>query len=106
MDALGEVRKKGSPSRFWYFLMLAAAILQTAAAMIGAYGSSGGIGVFMLCAVPFFLVAAYSADQARVNYALLRDIDELRSLLSAQQQASVQSGPNSSLKRTDQSLRD
>jgi hypothetical protein len=106
MDALSEVRKKGSPSRFLYFLWLAVALVQTGAAMIGAYGSSGSIGVFMLCAVPFFVVTAYSVDQARINHALLREIDELRSLLSVEQRASLQFGPNSSLKRTDQSLRD
>jgi hypothetical protein len=106
MDALNEIRKKGSPSRLGYFLMAGVAVLQTAAAMIGAYSSSENVGLFLFCAVPFYVVAAYSMDQARINHALLKEIDGLRALVAPASGADGGSGPNSSLKRTNQSLRD
>jgi hypothetical protein len=103
MDALDQIRKKGSPSRALYFAMLGAALVQTAAAMVGAYGSPGNVGFFLFCSVPFFVVAAYSIEQARANHAILKELDELRALVVP---ASIAPEPNYSLKRTDQSLRD
>jgi len=103
MDALDQIRKMGSPSRALYFAMLGVALLQTAAAMIGAYGSPGNVGFFLFCSVPFLAVAAYSIEQARANHAILKELDERRTLVTP---AAGADEPNYSLKRTDQSLRD
>jgi hypothetical protein len=103
MDALNQIRKKGSPSRAFYFAMLGIAVVQTLAAMVAAYGSTERSGLFLFCSVPFFVVAAYSIEQARANHAILKELDELRALMTI---ASSASEPNYSLKRTDQSLRD
>lgn len=106
MNALDEVRKKGPPPRFRFALWLAAAVLQAAAALMAAYGGSGSMGVLFLCAVPFFVVSAQSVEQARVNHALLKEIDALRALVSRPVHAPGDSGPGHPPGPTSQSLPD
>ncbi|GGA88207.1 hypothetical protein GCM10011521_28220 [Arenimonas soli] len=87
MSTIANVRSKSLRRSAGYWFWLFWACLFLVASWIAAFRIPGS-AIFLFACVPFAVVAAQASEQAKINRALVAEIDEMRALLSTIQHAS------------------
>lgn len=79
VNDIETLRKSRDSGKVGFYLKILAAVIWVAAALYAASYGNIASAIFALCPVPFLVVSAAQIQQARVNRALLAEIDSLRS---------------------------